>query len=89
MAKKRLSWTPVGPLERMVWSAPTSEGAYEVDHWSYLARFVRASPAPAIERFRHRFGSLEAAQAYCEEHWRLLGGDDDSSSRLTPVHQVR
>jgi hypothetical protein len=89
MAKKRLSWTPEGPLERMVWSAPVSTGSYEVDHWSYLARFVRRSPSPAVERFRHRFGSLAAAQAYCAEHWRLLGGDDDSGSRLVPIQQVR
>lgn len=89
MGKKHLSWAPSGPLDRLVWTAPVPDGTYEVDHWTYAARFVRSAPYLSTDQFRYRFRSLEEAQAFCEQHWRLVGGDDDSSSRRRRAHQLQ
>lgn len=90
MTKRSLTWTCSGEQDRRVWIAAVPGGCYEIEHYSHRARFVCPSLDPSVDHFSYQFGSVGQAQAFCQQHWQLVGRpDDDSSSRNTRAHQLQ
>ena len=84
MDTPKLSWTADGPVDRLIWKAVVRQGAYEIDHVTLAARFVRAGSVPATEAITHPCTNLEETQAYCEHHWNVLVRDPSESAPSLP-----
>lgn len=90
MPKRALIWACSGEPDRRIWTAKVPGGFYEIEHPSHRARFVCPSLNPSVDHFSYQFGSLEQAQAFCQQHWQLVGSQqDDDSSRNRRAHQLQ
>lgn len=71
MSAAHFIWQADGVPGRRTWRAALLHGTYEIDHNTLTACFIRH---PHVlwadgEMMPHRFATLAAAQAYCEQHW--------------------